>query len=177
MLRLLLFSFLFISNCSYSQKINKETGSNISTEDAQMILDHHNMARKEVGTAKLSWSKELAAYAQVWANYLADSNKCNIKHRQEAGKNYKSYGENIFEGSSADAFKPVDASYSWYNEKKNYKYKIIGEGTWYKTGHYTQMIWKDTKEIGVGVAVCPNKELIVVANYYPAGNYIGEYPY
>jgi hypothetical protein len=39
------------------------------------------------------------------------------------------------------------------------------------------MIWKNTKEIGVGIATCPAGGLIVVANYNPPGNFMGEFPY
>jgi hypothetical protein len=39
------------------------------------------------------------------------------------------------------------------------------------------MIWENSREVGVGVAKCADGALIVVANYFPAGNYIGEYPY
>ena len=87
------------------------------------------------------------------------------------------YGENIFGGSSAEAFKPLDASIAWYNEIQKYTYSKLGESNWAETAHYTQMIWKNTKEIGVGISACPAGGVVVVANYNPAGNYSGEYPY
>jgi len=168
---------LFITQQVTAQNKIAKTGSSIKSKDAELILAHHNIIRKEKGVATLSWSTSLAAYAQQWANYLAKNNNCGIKHRAICGENGKSYGENIFWGSSASAYPPAEASYSWYSEKKGYKYRKINGRTWYNTGHYTQMIWKDTREMGVGVAVCPNGSIIVVANYYPAGNVIGEYPY
>ncbi len=153
------------------------TGSNISVQQAQEFLNHHNKVREDVGTPPLVWSKLLAAYAQQWANYLANDNNCQMKHRTEPGENGKAYGENIFWGSSSDYYKPIDASISWYDEIKYYKYQKLTENNWHQAGHYTQMVWKNTKEVGVGVAICPNGGLIVVANYYPAGNVITEYPY
>ncbi|MEI6088085.1 MAG: CAP domain-containing protein [Bacteroidota bacterium] len=45
------------------------------------------------------------------------------------------------------------------------------------SGHYTQMVWKNTKEVGVGVSTCPNGAIIIVANYFPAGNYMRQFPY
>ncbi len=65
----------------------------------------------------------------------------------------------------------------WYGEKEKYTYSKLGEGNWMETGHYTQMIWKNTTEIGVGIATCPSGGVIVVANYNPPGNFSGEYPY
>ena len=167
--------FLFITQQLTAQKLN--TGSNIKPKDAGLILSHHNSIRKDKGVAALTWSPQLAAYAQQWANWLAKNNNCSIKHRGNAGENGKQYGENIFWGSDATAFAPVQASYDWYSEQKKYKYKKINGSNWYNTGHYTQMIWKDTKEMGVGIAVCANGAIIVVANYWPAGNVVGEFPY
>ena len=147
------------------------TGSKISPEDARAVLDHHNKARNDLGIPPLTWSAELAAYAQVWADSLANTNDCNLKHRDNREKGY---GENIFAGSSG--FKPLDASIGWYNEIKNYTYGKIDESN-SNAWHYTQMIWKNTKETGLGMATCPNGNVVVVANYSPAGNFSGEIPY
>lgn len=43
------------------------------------------------------------------------------------------------------------------------------------TGHFTQVVWKDSKELGVGCTKAKNGKIYVVANYYPPGNYIGCY--
>ena len=43
-------------------------------------------------------------------------------------------------------------------------------------GHYTQVVWANTLSVGCGVAVCPTGT-IVVCNYAPPGNYVGEKPY
>ena len=172
----LIASILLVQQVS-AQSIVGKTGSNIKAKDAGLILEHHNSIRKEKGEAALSWSTTLAAYAQQWADHLAKDNNCEIRHRVECGQNGQQYGENIFWGSSAAAYAPVEASYSWYGEKKGYRYRKISGSSGYSTGHYTQMIWKDTQQMGVGVAICPNGAIIVVANYYPAGNVIGQYPY
>lgn len=151
----------------------EETGSEISAEDAQAVLDHHNAARAEVGVEPLTWNPEVAAFAQAWADSLAQHNDCQIKHHSSE----KHYGENIFGASSAEVFKPVDASKAWLNEKEKYTYSKLGDGNWMETSHYTQMIWSTTKEMGMGVATCPSGGVVIVANYSPAGNMSGEYPY
>lgn len=162
---------------AFSQSAIDSTGSNISPADAQAVLDHHNKARADVGIPPLTWNPEVAEYAQVWADNLAKNNNCNLAHRQNEEQNPKGYGENLFGGSSAEMFKPIDASMAWYSEIKNYTYSKMGEGNWDKTAHYTQMIWKNTTEMGMGVASCPGGGVIVVANYNPPGNFSGEYPY
>lgn len=161
---------------SFSQSRIDSTGSKISAEDAQAVLDHHNKARADLGIPPLAWSTQLAAYAQAWADSLANGNDCMLNHRESAGENGQSYGENLFGGSSSETFKPIDASMAWYDEIKNYTYGKVDESN-SNAGHYTQMIWKNTKEVGVGVATCPNGGVVVVANYNPPGNFSGEFPY
>lgn len=173
----LIIGLLFITQQLTAQTSIIKTGSNLTTKEAEAILSHHNTARQEAGTPALIWSTSLASYAQQWADFLATKNNGNIKHRDQCGENGKQYGENIFWGSSAALISAVEASHGWYSEKKKYKYRTINPSSWYPTGHYTQMIWKNTKEMGAGMAVCANGAIIVVANYYPAGNVIGEYPY
>jgi len=176
MFRLLIF-FLFLVPSLYAQNNISSVGSEIKKKDAEAILAHHNTVRNEVGAPPLTWSASLSAYAQKWAEYLAKKNNGVIEHRQRAGENGKQYGENIFWGSSAAVYPPVQASYEWYSEKKMYKYRKINNNNWHKTGHYSQMIWAATREVGVGVAVSANGAIIVVANYYPAGNVLNEFPY
>jgi uncharacterized protein YkwD len=171
------FLFVILIGSSFKGQMPESTGSKISTSDAQRILDHHNQVRRQKGVPPLIWNAKLSAYAQKWADYLANSNHCSIKHRTDCGEDGNVYGENIFWGSSAAFYHPLDASTSWYDEKKDYRYRTIDPNDWHETGHYTQMIWKDTREMGVGVAICPDGAIIVVANYYPAGNVIGRYPY
>jgi pathogenesis-related protein 1 len=172
----ILISALFVVHLSFGQSI-ENTGSRITNEDAQKFLSHHNQVRAEVGVSGLSWSRELSAYAQEWADYLAKNNGCKMEHRKKPNLKGEPLGENLFWGSSSDYYHPIDASTSWYEEKKIYKHGKFGEGNWHGVGHYTQMVWKNTKEVGVGIAICKNGGLMVVASYYPAGNYIGQFPY
>lgn len=176
MIRLFIILFFTVSQVQAQNNI-ASTGSKLSAKDAEKILAHHNSSRAERGVGNLTWSVSLAAYAQQWANYLAQHNKGNIKHRDNAGQNGKDYGENIFWGSSAAAYPPIEASYSWYSEKQYYKHRKISSSNYFKTGHYTQMVWKDTREMGAGMAICTNGAVIIVANYYPAGNVLGELAY
>jgi pathogenesis-related protein 1 len=162
---------------SMAQLGEKNTGSRVSASDASFILEQHSKARSEVGVPLLHWNQKLAAYAQAWATFLAEHNNGNIKHRNFAGEDGYHYGENIFWGSSAAQFSARDASAAWYSEKAKYTYTKLSDDNWFSTGHYTQMVWSQTKEMGAGVAVCPNGAIIVVANYFPAGNSMSQFPY
>ena len=158
---------------SWGQSIIDSTGSNLSKEDAQAVLDFHNKVRADLGIPPVTWSADVAAFAQQWADSLANFNDCNIKHHS----NELGYGENIFGGSPAEAFKGINATNAWYGEKEKYTYSRLGEGNWFETAHYTQMIWKTTTQIGLGMATCPSGGVVIVGNYSPAGNISGDYPY
>lgn len=41
-------------------------------------------------------------------------------------------------------------------------------------GHFTQIVWKNTQDLGVGMAKNPRKT-VIVATYYPRGNYVDMY--
>lgn len=42
-------------------------------------------------------------------------------------------------------------------------------------GPFTQLVWSNTKELGIGKACSRSGRMIVVANYYPKGNLNGQY--
>jgi pathogenesis-related protein 1 len=169
MKKILVIIITLIVNINFSQEISN-TGSKVSADEAKQLIDQHNFARSEVGVSDIEWSSKLAIVAQNYANYLARTS-CNLIH---SGNN--KFGENLFWGSGK-YYSALDASVSWYEEKELYNYQKVTETNNHDVGHYTQIIWKNTKYVGVGVAKCSNGSYIYVANYFPPGNYIGQYPY
>ncbi|MCI0524003.1 MAG: CAP domain-containing protein [Acidobacteria bacterium] len=149
------------------------TGSKLTPEEVQNLMTLHTNIRAEVKAGPLTWSKEIAAYAQKWADHLG-ATKCDLAHRPSSGEWKQMYGENLFVGS-AKFFTVADAVKLWENEKKNYKGQAISSGS-ANSGHYTQVVWKKTKQVGCGKAVCKDN-LIVVCNYDPSGNVAGQLPY
>ena len=150
-------------------------------KDKLRALQVHNDARKEVGVAPLVWSEKLEQQALKYAKQIARTN--NYKHSNTR------YGENLamfYEYEESNKVKTYiysdtplyDASMAWYEEIKDYKYsKIKRFRIGPKIGHYTQMVWKDTKEVGIASEISKNGKVYVVSRYYPTGNYLGEYPY
>ena len=133
---------------------------------AHDLLAAHNVVRVRVGVAPLMWSNRLAASAQDWADTL-------IEHRQFFHRPKSAYGENLFEitGAAASSAQVVDA---WAAESRNYDHasnKCHGV-----CGHYTQIIWSDTKEVGCAVARSGGRE-VWVCEYDPPGNWVGKRPY
>lgn len=143
------------------------TGSKVTEAEAKEFLDHHNMARNEVGVSNLVWNATIASIAQQHADKLA-ADRCAFEHSGNSN-----YGENLF-GGSGTVYTALDGSKSWYEEKADYVYAPINDSNY---SHYTQMVWKTTTDVGVGVSICEDGSYIIVANYAPGGNMMGEYPY
>ena len=140
----------------------------------------HNQIRSRLGIAPLRWSDTLAEYAQNRANRLARNN-CRLYHGP-AGE----YGENLYWASSVQwsngkkEVQTISARHvaeSWEQEAADYDHQAKRCRKSAVCGHYTQMIWRNSKEIGCGMAVCDDKGQIWVCNYYPPGNFIGQSPY
>lgn len=85
-------------------------------------------------------------------------------------------GENIYYYHTTDPNHEVngrDAVDAWYNEIKQYTFGIEPKAK--GTGHFTQLIWKDSTMLCVGMKKNSRGQVYVVCNYDPPGNYIGEF--
>lgn len=133
---------------------------------AEQMLAAHNAARAAVKTKPLIWSDKLAVAAQDWANVL-------ITRQGLAHPKKSKYGENMYEMTGGKAT-PEEVVKVWTSESADFDYKANRCRT--ACGHYTQVIWRDTKELGCAVARRGNRE-VWVCEYSPPGNYVGERPY
>jgi hypothetical protein len=62
----------------------------------------------------------------------------------------------------------------WYNEVK--KYDFSNPRFSMDTGHFSQLVLKDSKRAGFGLAVDSKSQLFYgVANYDPPGNFAGRF--
>ncbi|HSX61222.1 MAG TPA: CAP domain-containing protein [Tahibacter sp.] len=146
------------------------------------LLTRHNCARRSVTPAAsprlnlLSWDTTIAASAQAYAN------NCQYVHNAATP-----YGENLYAGAVSPGF-PTNveaaAATDWANEHASYNYAANScSGI---CGHYTQMVWRSTTRVGCGIRQCTVNSpfpppftnwTLVVCNYDPAGNVIGQRPY
>ena len=133
----------------------------------EKMLAAHNAARAAVKTRPLVWSERLAVLAQDWAN-LQITRQGGLIHQKKS-----KYGENLYESIGGPAT-PEEVVKRWTSEAVDFDYKT--NHCLAVCGHYTQVIWRDTKEVGCGVARHGNRE-IWVCEYSPPGNYVGERPY
>lgn len=142
-----------------------------TTSDIYQYLKGHNDARAAVGVAPLAWDERLTSYAQWWANQRQYD--CALRH--SGGP----YGENIFwGGGSGYDWSPAYAVQYWVNERNNYDYNSNSCAYGQQCGHYTQIVWRNSKRVGCAKVVCYNgRGTFITCNYDPPGNYVGSWPY
>ncbi len=138
------------------------------------ILATHNHYRAEVGVPPLTWSDTLANHAQEWANYLASQGGQTLEHSQGHDE-----GENLWIGTSGH-FNYADMIGMWGDERQFFVSgtfpDVSSTGSWFDVGHYTQIVWRDTTEVGCAMASAGGND-ILVCRYNPVGNYIGRSVY
>jgi len=153
----------------------------LDNEQQNEMVRAHNKYRATVGTSALSWSATLAATAQTYADRVKATQNCGLVHSKAAG-----LGENLY-WASAIAYSNGSSEIqtitsgrvvdSWAGEKANYAYGTNSCAPGKACGHYTQVVWKNTTQLGCGRAICNDKSQVWVCNYLPAGNYVGQKPY
>ncbi len=147
------------------------------------MLDAHNVVRSQKGLTPLVWSETLAQSSQKWADKLT-SHGCDFYHDPDS-----EYGENLFWKWTTDSENtglistPEDAVTWWADEERIYNYKKNTCKHGKDCGHYTQIVWADTTEVGCSVSTCfdthsDNTQTdFWVCRYNPPGNIEGEWPY
>lgn len=137
--------------------------------DSDKILAAHNRYRKEVDVAPLKWSDDLASHAQKWADYLASLGGEELKHSEDTGE-----GENLWRGTSGD-YTNTQMVDKWGKEKENFVEGTFPDvsSTGKKVGHYTQIVWRNTKKVGCAIASAGGYD-ILVCRYSPQGNIKGK---
>ncbi|KAL8720694.1 MAG: hypothetical protein Q9225_002487 [Loekoesia sp. 1 TL-2023] len=145
------------------------------SEDQNNALNIHNQARNDATQisshprGNLVWDDQLAANATAYAQQLASANQ-GLHH--SSGDARPNQGENLYWSKPNGSL--ADASQGWVNEKQNYHGKKIGEGDFGSYGHYTQVIWPTTTNVGIGMAKAADGGWFIVGRYSPTGNWSGQ---
>jgi len=121
------------------------------------IVDRHNVLRSREGAADMKlmvWSTELESMAVSWTA------RCTMDHpSKKVHTEYKGIGQNIYtkglRSGVPSAKRYIDVL--WYKDEKP------------SGGHYTQVVWANSGQVGCGVHRCPGG-FFVACNYSPGGN-------
>ena len=177
--------------CGIGDTCNNAVISNEMTDAMKNeLLDKHNELRAKVANGeeagqpsatnmnKLEWDDELASNAQLWADQCPDGswvvsdapphdpNRNTIVYDGHIGQNMAdswNSANNMDWGLSTKVQK-------WYDEVKDWPAANVGafssNGATGVIGHYTQVIWAETKKVGCGVMY-----------YKDASDWAAKYPY
>jgi len=194
MVKVILFSVCLISlvGCKVNANVVKTThitkAVELTEEDKQGFIDHHNYLRAEVdppamNMQELEWDEDLAEVAKSWTR------KCIFGHNKPANRKTAAFsytGENMY-----FRYPPMPQSQvlkhsldRFMREKRKFTYGVYGGKR--GIGHYTQMMWANTNKVGCGVTNCGNLKVgsgywanaqVVACNYGPGGNVKGQFPW
>lgn len=170
----------------------------LSAAGKTAILDKHNELRRKVAKGeetngingaqpaaanmkKMVWNEELEAVAQRWAD------QCKFGHDEKREKLDGTYvGQNAYWGGNSQQETETQvqggmtkAAQSWYDEVSNPGFDSASINPFvfsYGAGHYTQVAWADTEELGCGMVYYKGTqyyETLIVCNYAKGGNYGG----
>ena len=146
----------------------------VTSAEAVEIVLAHNAWRARAGVLPLRWAADLAAQAQNRALQLARQD-CRLEH----GRLPDDVGENLFRASALESESGSRAYYVvsptrvvdvWGTESTDYSPSTGSCAPGRQCGHYTQIVWPSTEEVGCGMAVCPSLGQVWVCRYRPRGN-------
>ncbi|MDO7834811.1 CAP domain-containing protein [Sphingobium sp. HBC34] len=141
-----------------------------------VVLDLHNGERAALGLSPLDWD---AALAQDAARYAAEMARTGqFRHSPRAGRAVPS-GENLWMGPHR--LYGYDVMVGAFLAERHL-FRPDGKlpdfsttGRWQDVGHYTQMIWRGTRQVGCALGEGPHYDYLV-CRYFPAGNAFGKGP-
>ena len=116
----------------------------------------------------------MANVAQDWAN------QCVLGYNTARGP----VGENLYVTSSNASDIALQAVQTWVSEAPHFDIASNTCASGEICGHYTQVVWEQTTELGCAIASCPSVEnfggaqaTLAVCNYSPRGNFNNQQPY
>lgn len=143
---------------------------------AAAMLAGHNRERASAGLPALAWSDRLAVDAAIHARFLADTGR--FEHAvQPAGRTRE--GENLFAGTRG-GYSLDEMLAAWTGERTDFVNMptpgFSRSGNWATVGHYTQIMWRETRQVGCAIASGAGRDYLV-CRYFPAGNVYGRSAY
>ena len=168
--------------------------ADLSSSEVTGMLTAHNDVRASAAPSaadmtRLVWDASRASVAQSWAN------QCNFSHNANRNANYAALssnsggvGENIdiTTGTRASALSGANSAVGlWPAEASAYHFATNTCASGQVCGHYTQLAWANTLHVGCGITQCPtvigasgfNNAQVVICDYNPAGNFVGQRPH
>ena len=163
-----------VAGMGHANPVQAQQQTRVSSFQA-IMLDAHNAARRQVGIAPMQWSAPLAAAAGAHASQMSRSG--HFAHSSQP-PGAQPQGENLWMGTRG-AYSHAEMARSWIDERHLYDGgtvdQALSSGKFGDIGHYTQIIWRETRQVGCAVASNARNDYLV-CRYLPAGNVMGASP-
>lgn len=154
--------------------------------DTDILTEHNRLRKEEAITETASYMFKMAHHEGLAEMAQTVSNTCIFEH--STGRSHPDFswiGENLYVTNSTSAT-VESVVQSWYNEKANFSYTHNNCSD--VCGHYTQVVWADSKYLGCGIKFCSSVFIpsssktmsnahMVTCHYGPGGNYNNKLPY
>lgn len=141
-------------------------------------LSQHNTYRAVHHAPALAADNSLESSAQDWANQLASTGA--FEHSDVSGVGENLYVSYTTQPSVAADTLATSAVRAWYEEVKDYNYADPGFSS--ATGHFTQVVWQGSTQLGCGAAQGAKtingrryNAFYVVCHYAAPGNVLGQF--
>jgi len=160
-------SLVLLFACAWAPAINAA-----SELASTQILTIHNVERRAVGLKPMVWDAGLAKAADKYAAELAQTGRWN--HSPPNAR--PGQGENLWMGTHG-AFAVREMISDWSTEKSRFRAgqfpDVTRSGSWHEVGHYTQMIWPTTRNVGCSMRSSSEDDYLV-CRYSEPGNVVGK---
>ena len=169
--KILLSILLVFVSCG---NLRKTADWNFDTFHKELVARHNELRKKHAASA-LTTLKALTTLCQKTVDNCKSIG--GLQHGNLNMDDGTRVGQNLYLSSWAPTGTQV--ADSWYSENVDYNYSTGKAKTANAVvGHFTQLVWKGSKQIGCAVAVGPwqgyQNSYYVGCDYLPAGNYIGQ---
>ncbi|XP_067055630.1 uncharacterized protein [Acropora muricata] len=159
------------SSPSTSQPTTPSAGSPFEQEG----LNKHNEFRNVHGVPPMTLNAEMSQQAAAYAQKIANLGTLQHASREERNGD----GENLSMGCSTKKGQTAaEAVTNWYNEVCSPGYTFGRPSGSPGTGHFTQVVWKGSTQLGMGMAESQKSGMkctYIVGRYREAGNMMGDY--
>lgn len=165
----------FLSNVFPPIDEDKKSGISSNSEYKihflEELLNANNEYRMKHNASFLTLNPSLITKANEYAMIMADNNTVEDKEieylGEKCGKNICVRNNNKYDGK--------EICDEWYNEIKEYDFFKMKNNNLEKVKNFTQLVWKETQEVGFGWAQSSDGKFYIVGLYYPCGNVFGKY--
>ena len=153
------------------EKSNLSSNSELKILFLEGLLNSNNEFRSMHGASSLTLNPSLTMKANDYATFIVNKDSLQNYDIEYLGEKC---GKNICITNNAN-YNGKEICSIWYNEIKEYNFSNLKKNDMKKVKNFTQLIWKETREVGYGWAQDNKGNICVVAIYFPSGNIKGKY--